>query len=73
MLLAALVATSAAVAATRSRLAKVAALAECLRMAAPGEVAIAVSYLSGELRQRRTGVGWASLRDAPAARRRGAR
>ena len=26
-----------------------------------------VAYLSGELRQRRTGVGWASLRDVPAA------
>ena len=66
MLLADLVATSAAVAATRSRLAKVAALAECLRRAAPGEIAIVTSYLSGELRQRRTGVGWASLRDLPA-------
>jgi DNA ligase-1 len=66
VLLAALVATSAAVAATRSRLAKVAALADCLRSAAPGEIAIVTSYLSGELRQRRTGVGWASLRDLPA-------
>ena len=66
MLLADLVATSAAVAATRSRLAKVAALADCLRRAAPGEIAIVTSYLSGELRQRRTGVGWASLRDLPA-------
>ncbi len=65
MLLADLVATSAAVAATRSRLAKVAALAECLRRAEPGEVALVVSYLSGELRQRRTGVGWAALRDLP--------
>jgi DNA ligase-1 len=60
-----LVTTSAAVASTRSRLAKVAALADCLRRAAPGEVAIAVSYLSGDLRQRRTGVGWASLRSLP--------
>ena len=65
MLLADLVATSSAVASTRSRLAKVAALADCLRRAAPGEVAIVVSYLSGELRQRRTGVGWAALRDLP--------
>ena len=65
MLLADLVATSAAVAATRSRLAKIAALADCLRRAEPGEVAIVVSYLSGELRQRRTGVGWAALRDLP--------
>ncbi|MDX6597518.1 MAG: ligase 1 [Gaiellales bacterium] len=66
MLLADLVATSAAVAATRSRLAKIAALADCLRRAGPGEVAIVVGYLSGELRQRRTGVGWAALRDLPA-------
>jgi ATP-dependent DNA ligase I len=66
VLLADLVTTSAAVAATRSRLAKVAALADCLRRAAPGEIAIVTSYLSGELRQRRTGVGWASLRDLPA-------
>jgi ATP-dependent DNA ligase I len=65
VLLADLVATSAAVAATRSRLAKVAALADCLRRAAPDEIAIVVSYLSGELRQRRTGVGWAALRDLP--------
>ena len=66
MLLAELVTTSAAVAATRSRLAKVAALAECLRRAGPDEIEIAVGYLSGELRQRRTGVGWAALRDLTA-------
>jgi ATP-dependent DNA ligase I len=65
VLLADLVATSAAVGATRSRLAKVAALAGCLRRAAPDEIPIVVSYLSGELRQRRTGVGWAALRDLP--------
>jgi DNA ligase-1 len=66
VLLAELVTTSAAVTATRSRLAKVAALADCLRRAEPGEMAIVVSYLSGELRQRRAGVGWAALRDLPA-------
>ena len=66
MLLAELVDASAAVSATRSRLAKIAVLAGCLRRAAPGEIAIATRYLSGELRQRRTGVGWASLRDLPA-------
>ena len=65
MLVAELVTTSAAVAATRSRLAKVAALADCLRRAAPDEIALVVSYLSGELRQRRSGVGWAALRDLP--------
>ncbi|MGZ5299561.1 MAG: ATP-dependent DNA ligase, partial [Actinomycetota bacterium] len=65
MLLADLVSTSEAVAATRSRLAKVDAIAERLRSASPEEISIVVSYLSGELRQRRTGVGWASLRDLP--------
>ena len=65
MLLADLVDTSAAVASTRSRLAKVEAIASLLRRAAPDEIPIVVSYLSGELRQRRTGVGWASLRDLP--------
>ena len=62
MLLAELVATSAAVAATRSRLAKVAALAETLTRAEPDEIEIVTSYLSGSLRQRRTGVGWRSAR-----------
>ena len=65
MLLADLVETSATVASTRSRLAKVEAIAERLRRAGPKETPIVVSYLSGELRQRRTGVGWASLRDLP--------
>ena len=67
MLLAELVATSAQVAGTRSRLAKVAALAETLRRAAPDEIEIVTSYLSGSLRQRRTGVGWRSARATVAA------
>ena len=68
MLLAELVTTSAEVAATRSRLAKVAALAATLRRAAPDEIEIVTSYLSGALRQRRTGVGWRSARaTVPAA------
>ncbi|HEX6232985.1 MAG TPA: ATP-dependent DNA ligase [Jiangellaceae bacterium] len=57
--------TSAAVAATSSRRAKIALLGECLRRAEPGEVPIVVAYLSGELRQRRTGLGYAALRDIP--------
>jgi DNA ligase-1 len=65
VLLADLVATSAAVASTRSRLAKIESIAACLRRAAPNEIAVVVSYLSGELRQRRTGVGWAALRALP--------
>ncbi|MHA7134844.1 ATP-dependent DNA ligase [Oerskovia turbata] len=97
MLLAEVAATSDAVAATRSRLAKRAALADLLRRAAPAvkpagddgapaddaipagdrdtdgeatggagdDVEIVVSFLAGGLRQRRTGLGWASLRSLP--------
>ena len=67
MLFAELVSTSDAVAASSSRLAKVSAIAACLRRAAPDEVVVVVSYLSGDLRQRRTGVGWAALRELPPA------
>ncbi len=67
MLLADVVATSDAVAATRSRTAKVAAFADLLRRAADEPVAIPIvtSYLAGALRQRRTGLGWRSLQDLP--------
>jgi DNA ligase-1 len=58
VLLADLVATSAAVAATRSRTAKVAALGDLLRMLDPTEVAPAVGFLTGVPRQGRIGVGW---------------
>ena len=74
MLLAELVAVSGEVAATRSRSAKIALVAGCLRSAhrdsahrdsaLRDEVEIAAAFLSGELRQRRTGVGWAALRSA---------
>jgi DNA ligase-1 len=76
VLLAELVAVSGAVAATRSRSAKIALVADCLRTAHGGDaghqptdprgdqVEIAAAYLSGDLRQRRTGIGWAALRDA---------
>jgi DNA ligase 1 len=47
------------------RLAKVERLAACLRRLDPDEVVPAVAYLSGELRQRQIGVGWASLREPP--------
>jgi DNA ligase 1 len=57
---------SATVSGTSSRLAKVREIADCLRAADPDEVALVVSYLAGELRQRRTGVGYAALRDLPA-------
>ncbi len=65
MLLADVVATSQAVAATRSRKAKVAALADALGRAGD-EVETVTSYLAGVLRQRRTGVGWRSVGSLPA-------
>ena len=65
MLLHDLVKVSQEVAATRSRLAKRAALAGLLRRAGVEDVETAVTYLSGELRQRRTGVGWAGLGSLP--------
>jgi DNA ligase-1 len=65
MLLSELVSVSDVVAATRSRNAKSAAIAGALRRAAPDEVETVVAYLSGQLRQRRTGLGWHSLSEAP--------
>lgn len=66
MLLAEVAAASADVGATSSRLAKIARLADVLAAAAPDEIAIVVSWLSGELPQRQIGVGWAALRELPA-------
>src|SRR4051794_32413845 len=65
MQLADVVAASREVAATSARSAKIARIAALLRAAGPDEAAVVVPWLSGELRQRRTGVGWATLRDAP--------
>jgi DNA ligase-1 len=65
MLLADVVETSRALGSTRSRKAKTQALAGALRQANPDEVATATAYLSGVLRQRRTGLGWRSLVDLP--------
>ncbi len=62
-----LVETSAALAATRSRLAKRDLIADVLRDTGPDDIETVVSYLSGALRQRRTGVGWKSLEGAPTA------
>ncbi|WP_375481362.1 ATP-dependent DNA ligase [uncultured Jatrophihabitans sp.] len=56
---------SAEVGATSSRLAKTARIADVLRLAGPGEAAIVVSWLSGELPQRQIGVGWAALKSLP--------
>jgi DNA ligase-1 len=63
VLLAEIADTSTAVAGTSARGAKVERLAECLRRCDPAEVPIAVAFLSGELRQRQIGVGYASLRE----------
>jgi ATP-dependent DNA ligase I len=59
-----LVRTSSQVAGTASRLAKVRSLAEFLTRLEPQEIAIALPYLSGELRQGRLSVGYAVLRSA---------
>jgi DNA ligase-1 len=61
--------TSDDVGSTSSRLTKVARIADLLTRAAPDAavVAIVVSWLSGELRQRKIGVGWAALRSRPPA------
>ncbi len=57
MLFADLAATSAAVAATSKRLAKVDLLAAALRGLDAREVEAGSAYLAGELRQRQIGVG----------------
>ncbi|MGH9024080.1 MAG: hypothetical protein ACRDV9_13445 [Acidimicrobiia bacterium] len=65
MLLSELVATSEAVATVAARSAKVVALAALLAELEPEEVTSAVSFLTGEPRQGRIGIGWAAL--APTA------
>ena len=65
MLLADVVTTSATVAATRSRKAKVAAIAALLARAAPEELETVTAYVGGSLRQRRTGLGWRGLSSLP--------
>lgn len=64
--LADLVATTAAVAATRSRSEKIDALASLLARAQASEVAVIVGLVSGSPRQGRIGVGWATVADAEA-------
>ncbi|HEX3931584.1 MAG TPA: ATP-dependent DNA ligase [Nocardioides sp.] len=65
MLLSALVETSTVVTATRSRKAKVAAIAECLARAGIDELPVVTAYVGGAIRQRRTGVGWRGLSTLP--------
>ena len=67
MLLADVVAASAAATATRSRLAKTAAVADALRAAGPEDAATVAAYLSGVLPQRRIGVSWRGLSTLPVA------
>ncbi|HET6152327.1 MAG TPA: ATP-dependent DNA ligase [Marmoricola sp.] len=66
MHLADLAATSTAVASTRSRLEKRSLIATLLSAAPPEEIELAATYLSGTLRQRRTGVGWRGVGELPA-------
>jgi DNA ligase-1 len=65
VLVADVAAASEAVAATSGRRAKVELLAACLRAAGDDELPVVVGWLAGSPRQRRTGIGWASLRDLP--------
>ena len=61
VLLSELVRTSEAVAGAPGRRVKIDELAGLLRRAAPDEVPVAVAFLSGELRQRQIGVGYAAV------------
>src|ERR1044071_7077993 len=66
MLLADVVAAARAVSETRSKNAKIAALADLLRRLEPGEIEAAVGFLAGDVRQGKIGVGWATLSRAGA-------
>ncbi len=65
MLLRDLVETSGVVAATRSRKAKVAAIAARLTQAGVDELPVVTAYLGGTVLQRRTGVGWRGVSAPP--------
>jgi DNA ligase-1 len=65
MLIADLVATHAAVAATRSRKEKSAVLAAALAAASREDLPVVTSWLGGSLLQRRTGLGWRGLQSLP--------
>jgi DNA ligase 1 len=81
MLLAEVARTSDQLSQTRSRLSKVSLIADLLRQCAlevsqgttpADEVALTTRYLSGSLRQRRTGIQWSSLAELPAVPEAGA-
>jgi ATP-dependent DNA ligase I len=61
VLLSELVEVSAAVASASARRTKIEEIAGLLRRVPPGEISVAVAFLSGELRQRQIGVGYAAL------------
>jgi DNA ligase-1 len=63
-LLAEVVRASAEVAATSSRLAKTRTIADFLRALEPGEIELALPWLSGEIRQGKLTIGYAALRSA---------
>ena len=65
MLLAEVVAASHAATATRSRLAKTAAVAAALRAAGAADAPTVAAFLSGTLPQRRVGVSWRGLSSLP--------
>jgi DNA ligase-1 len=65
VLLADVVAASAAATATRSRLAKTAAVADALRAAGPADAAAVAAFLCGGVAQRRIGVSWRGLSTLP--------
>lgn len=67
ILLSTLVQTSQLVTASSSRLAKRDAIASCLRAAHGDEIEVAVAYLSGQTRQGRIGIGYATLAARPDA------
>jgi len=66
VLLAEIAATSDAVTAAPGRREKIALLAGALRLASTGDAPVVAAWLSGRTFQRRTGLGWASLREMPA-------
>ncbi|MEX2984860.1 ATP-dependent DNA ligase [Streptomyces sp. C36] len=66
MLLAEVARVSGEVAATSARTRKTALLAGLFRDAEPDEAPLVIPYLAGRLPQRRIGVGWSTLRHAPA-------
>jgi DNA ligase-1 len=65
--LAELVLASGRVAQTPSRLAKLRIIADCLRRLEPGEVEIAIAYLSGDIPQGKLSLGYAALQAAARA------